>query len=299
LQVYMTTDSDKYLPGQTVLVTGRTSSIISLNNLDLSFGIANDTTISEGQVVSNSGNVIPTVTVPFDQFGSFNYNYKIPSNALLGNYTIIAQVPFGTYNAYFSVVNQLPVNTIPIINETQVTPTTGTNHTITNSTISTSPPTVAPITIGPIQKPSKTATTFVIKANQISQSVVAINLVSKPNGNATYYPRELDGLLLVNPSDVNSVSLKISAQDGTCIIGQDSGCKVSGSTVQAGGVYQTVTVDGMGYLVGYSGTGGRLAQFSIVPAHTGDVIPDGQWGVQIIKKDQVTKFYYQVTYTTK
>ena len=301
LQVYMTTDSDKYLPGQTVLVTGRTSSIISLNNLDLSFGLANDTTISEGQVMSSSGSVIPTVTVPFDQFGSFNYNYKIPSNAPFGNYTIIAQVPFGTYNAYFSVVNQLPVNIIPIINETQTTPATGTNNTVTNSTqtTSTSPPTVVPITIGPIQKPSKTANMFIVKANQISQSVVPINLDSKQSGNATYYPREFDGLLLVNPSDVSSVSLKVSAQDGTCIIGSDSGCKVSGSTVQAGGAYQTVTIDGMGYLVGYSGTGGRLAQFSIIPAHTGDVIPDGQWGVQVIKKDQVTKFYYQVTYTTK
>jgi hypothetical protein len=294
LQIYMTTDSDKYLPGQTVLVTGRTSSIISLNNLDLSFGIANDTTISEGQVISSSGTVIPTVTVPFDQFGSFNYNYKIPNNAPFGNYTIIAQAPFGSYNAYFSVVNQLPVNTIPIINQTQTT-------TVTNpaNSTSTSSPTVVPITVGPIQKPSKTATTFVVKANQISQSVVPINLDSTQSGNATYYPREFDGLLLINPSDVNSVSLKVSAQDGTCIIGSDSGCKVSGSTVQAGGAYQTVTVDGMDYLVGYSGTGGRLAQFSIIPAHTGDVIPDGQWGVQIIKKDQVTKFYYQVTYTTK
>ncbi|MDE1818193.1 MAG: lamin tail domain-containing protein [Thaumarchaeota archaeon] len=296
LQVYMTTDSDKYLPGQTVLVTGRTSSIISLNNLDLSFGLANDTTISEGQVVSSSGTVIPTVTVPFDQFGSFNYNYKIPSNAPFGNYTIIAQVPFGTYNAYFSVVNQLPVNTIPVVNQTQTTPTTGTNP--INST-SASPPTVVPSTVGPTQKPSKTATTFVVKANQISQSVVPINLDTTQSGNTTYYPREFDGLLLVNPSDVNSVNLKVSAQDGTCIIGSDSGCKISGSTVQAGGAYQTVTIDGMGYLVGYSGTGGRLAQFSIIPAHTGDVIPDGQWGVQVIKKTEVTKFYYQVTYTTK
>ncbi|MGI0059848.1 MAG: hypothetical protein ACREBJ_08775, partial [Nitrosotalea sp.] len=258
LQIYMTTDSDKYLPGQTVLITGRTSSIISLNSLDLSFGLANDTILSVGQIISRSGNVVPKVNdVPFDQFGSFNYNYKIPSNAPLGNYTIVAQVPFGTYNAYFSVVNQLPVNIIPIINETQTTPTTGTTQTGTNSTqitSSTSPPTVVPITVGPTQKPSKTANMFIEKTNQISQSVVPINLDSTQSGNTTYYPRELDGLLLVNPSDVNSVSLKVSAQDGTCIIGQDSGCKVSGSTVQAGGAYQTVTVDGMEYLVGYSGT---------------------------------------------
>ncbi len=294
LHVFMTTDSDKYLPGQTVLVTGRTSSIVSVNTVDLAFGIANDTTISEGQITSSSGKIIPTVTVPFDQFGSFTYNYKIPSNAPLGNYTIIAQVPFGTYNAYFDIVNQLPASTIPILNQTHtVAPPFGVNQ-----TDSTSPPTTAPYTIGPTQK-HKTANTFVTKANQISQSVVAINLGATQTGNATYYPREIDGLLLVKPSDVNSVSLKVSSQDGTCVIGPDSDCKVSGSTIQAGGAYQSVTVNGMGYLVGYSGTGGRIEQFSIIPAHAGDVIPDGQWGVQIIKKDQVTKFYYQVTYTTK
>jgi len=55
----------------------------------------------------------------------------------------------------------------------------------------------------------------------------------------------------------------------------------------------------MDYLVGYSGTGVRLQQFSIIPAHSGDVIPDGQWGVQVIKKDQVTRFYYQVTFASK
>ncbi|MDE1727886.1 MAG: lamin tail domain-containing protein [Thaumarchaeota archaeon] len=297
LQVFMTTDSDKYLPGQTVLVTGRTSSIVSVNNVNLSFGIANDTTISEGQVTSIRGNVIPTVTVPFDQFGSFNYDYKIPGNAPLGNYTIIAQVPFGTYNAYFSVVDKLPVNTIPIINKTQTTHTTGVNNTVTNSTLS--PPTIAPYTIGPTEKPSKTANMFVEKMGQLSESVVPINLGSKPSGNATYYPQELDGLLRVNPGDVNSVSLKVSSQDGTCIIGQDQGCKISGSTVQSSGVYQTEIIGGMQYLVGYSGTGGRLAQFSIMPAHTGDVMPDGQWSVQIIKKDQVTRFYYQVTYISK
>ncbi len=294
LKIYMTTDSDKYLPGQTVLVTGRTSSIISINNVDLSFGIANDTTIHEGQVVSIKGNVVSSATVPFDQFGSFSYNYKIPSSAPLGNYTIIAQVPFGAFNAYFNVVNQLPVNTIPVINETQTPPVE--NQTITNST---SPATIAPYTIGPIQKPSKTVDTFVEKMNQISESVIPVSLGAKSSGDAMYYPRELDGLLRVNPGDVNYVGIMVSAPDGTCVIGQDSGCHVSSSTVQSGMMYQTVTIDGMQYLVGYSGTGARVQQFSIIPAHTGDVIPDGQWGVQIIKKDQVTRFYYQVTYTTR
>jgi hypothetical protein len=296
LQLFMTTDTDKYLPGQTVLVTGRTSYIISINDVDLAFGLANDTTISEGQVVSMKGNVVPTTTVPFDQYGSFSYNYKIPSNAQLGNYTIVAQVPFGTFNAYFNVVDKLPPQIIPIANQTNTTPSTGMNQT-TNST--STPTVLAPLTIGPTQKPSKSANLFIEKTNQLSESVVAVNLDSKLVANTTYYPKELDGLLRVNPGDENSVSIKVSSQDGTCIIGPDLGCKVIKSTVKSGSLYQTAMVGGMDYLVGYSGTGVRLQQFSIIPAHSGDVIPDGQWGVQVIKKDQVTRFYYQVTFASK
>lgn len=297
LQLFMTTDTDKYLPGQTVLVTGRTSYIVSLNNVDLAFGLANDLVISEGQPISNKGTVIPKATVPFDQYGSFSYDYKIPANAALGNYTIIAQVPFGAYNAYFSVVDKLPPQIIPVPpNATQTTPQSGMNQTAnyTNPT-----PTIsAPLTIGPTQKP-KSVNTFVEKTNSLSESVVPVNLYSKSVGNTMYYQKQLDGLLRVNPGDENSVSIKVSSQDGTCIIGPDSGCKVTQSTVHSGSLYQTVTVSGMDYLVGYSGTGVRLEQFSIMPAHAGDTIPDGQWGVEVIKKDQVTRFYYQVTYASK
>ncbi|HEU5489083.1 MAG TPA: hypothetical protein VFV16_09715 [Candidatus Nitrosotalea sp.] len=296
LQLFMTTDTDKYLPGQTVLVTGRTSYIVSINNVDLAFGLTGDTVISEGQIMSKQGNLLPKATIPFDQYGSFSYDYKIPSNAPVGNYTIVAMVPFGSYNAYFNVVSELPSKIIPIINETSTT--TGTNQTGSNNTHSTSPSANIPYTIGPTQKPSKSANMFVEKTGQLSESVVGVNMNAKLVGNTTYYPKQLDGLLRVNPNDVNSVSIKVSSQDGTCIIGQDSGCKIMTSTVRSG-LYQAVTIDGMDYLVGYSGAGVRLVQFSIIPAHTGDVMPDGQWGVEIIKKDQVTRFYYQVTYGTK
>ncbi|HEX5457385.1 MAG TPA: lamin tail domain-containing protein [Candidatus Nitrosotalea sp.] len=295
LQLFMTTDTDKYLPGQTVLVTGRTSYIISLNNVDLAFGLTNDVVISEGQAISKKGNIVPKATVPFDQYGSFSYDYKIPANAPLGNYTIIAQVPFGAYNAYFNVVDKLPPQIVPVApNETNTTPSSGMNQ--TNST---GVPTIpAPLTIGPTQKP-KSTNTFVEKTNSLSESVLPVNLYSKSVGSTMYYPQKLDGLLRVNPGDENSVSVKVSSQDGTCVIGPDAGCKITQSTVHSGSLYQTVTVNGMDYLVGYSGTGVRLEQFSIIPAHSGDVIPDGQWGVEIVKKDQVTRFYYQVTYTSK
>ena len=64
-------------------------------------------------------------------------------------------------------------------------------------------------------------------------------------------------------------------------------------------IYQTVAIDGKNFLVGYSGAGLRLQQFSILPVNANDVMPDGQWNVNVIKKDQVTRFYYQVTYIGK
>jgi hypothetical protein len=292
LQLFMTTDSDKYLPGQTVLLTGRTSYIVAIpQGVDLAFGLKNDTVISEGQVMSLKGNTIPKATVAVDQYGSFSYDYKIPNNAKLGTYTIISQVPFGAFNAYFDVVNQLPVQNVPTVTNQTQTPTTNVTQTIT--------PTAIPLTIGPVQKHSQSTNMFVEKINKIQDSVIPVTFSEQSVGNMTYYPRQLDGLLRVNPGNENYVSIKVSSQNGTCVIGQDSNCLVTKSTVQNGMIYQTVTIDGKNFLVGYSGAGLRLQQFSILPANTNDVMPDGQWNVNVIKKDQVTRFYYQVTYIGK
>jgi hypothetical protein len=291
LQLFMTTDSDQYLPGQTVLLTGRTSYIVTVpDGVDLAFGLKNDTVINEGQVSSLKGNNIPKTNVPVDQYGSFSYNYKIPNNVKLGTYTIIAQVPFGAFNVDFDVVNQLPIQNIPAItNQTQPSTTNVTQTTI---------PTVVPMTIGPVQKHTPN-NMFVEKLNKIQDYAIPIVFSEQSVGNMTYYPIQLDALLRVNPGDENNVSIKVSSQNGTCVIGQDSRCLVTKSTVQNGVVYQTVSIDGKNFLVGYSGGGLRLQQFTILPANANDVMPDGQWNVNVIKKDQVTRFYYQVTYISK
>ena len=292
LQLFMTTDSGQYLPGQTVLLTGRTSYIVTVpDGVDLAFGLKNDTIISEGQVTSLKGYNIPKTNVPVDQFGSFSYNYKIPHNAKLGTYTIIAQVPFGAFNADFDVVNQLPVQNVPsVTNQTQPS---------TTNVTQTTTPTVIPMTIGPVQKHTQSNNMFVEKLNKIQDSVIPVVFSEQSVGNMTYYPRQLDALLRVNPGDENNISIKVSSQNGTCVIGQDSSCLVTQSTVQNGMIYQTETIDGKSFLVGYSGGGLRLQQFSILPVNANDVMPDGQWNVNVIKKDQVTRFYYQVIYIGK
>lgn len=289
-QLFMATDHAQYLPGQTALITGRTSSIISINTAYLTFGLANDTIISEGQVASQKGYTLQHATVSFDQNGYFGYNYTIPKSTPLGSYTVIAQAPFGFFNATYQVVNQLPqANVTSQTNATQVTPP---------SANATQEPNVIPTSVGPTQKRT-TQSMIVDKENMISTSLVPINLTEKVNGSQTYYPTEIDGLLRVNPGDENAVSFKVISPNGTCIIGSSAGCEVSKSTFQGSSLYQTVKIGNEGLLVGFSGSDQRIQQFSILPANTNNNLQVGQWNIQIIKNDQVSRFYYQVTYLTK
>jgi len=285
LSLLLTTDTDKYLPGDTVLITGRTSYIISINSVSISVGLANDTIISEGQVVSKKGNVLPRAIVPFDQSGSFSYDYKIPLNANLGNYTVMASVPFGAFSTSFQIVSQLPqqIETPPQVNATQGTSAT---------------PSVVPSTIGPTQKPIISNVITVDKVNRITDSFIPITIKEKTAGNSTFYPRMIDGLLRLNIGDESNVNLKVTLEDGTCIIGKDADCKVSGPTQSSGSLYQTIQVGNQNFLIGYSGSGARLEKFTILPADANGVIPDGQWNIQILKNDQSSRFYYQITYAS-
>jgi len=137
------------------------------------------------------------------------------------------------------------------------------------------------------------------KQGMLTGSVIPITITEKTIASNTYYPREVDGLLRINLSDVNVVTIKLSSQDGTCVIGSDPDCKVSQSTAQNGSLYQVIKLGNENFLIGYSGPGQRIQQFSLIPSNANDVIPEGQWNVDIIKKDQVSRFYYQVTYVSK
>jgi hypothetical protein len=291
--LFMAADHTQYLPGQTALITGRTSSIISINNAYLTFGLANDTIISEGQATSQKGYTLSHATVSFDQNGYFSYDYKIPKSTPLGNYIVLAQVPFGFFNATYQVVNQLPqVNITSQTNATQVTVPS------TNATQVTQEPTTVPTSVGPTQKRT-TQSIIVYKENMISNSLIPINLGEKTIGNQTYYPKEIDGLLRVNPGDENAVSLKVISPNGTCIIGLSADCDVSQSTFQGSSLYQDVKIGNETILVGFSGPDQRIQQFSILPFNAIDNLQAGQWNIQVIKNDQVSRFYYQVTYLEK
>ncbi|MDE1727467.1 MAG: hypothetical protein KGH89_09445, partial [Thaumarchaeota archaeon] len=78
-----------------------------------------------------------------------------------------------------------------------------------------------------------------------------------------------------------------------------TGCDVSQSTFQGSSLYQTVKIGNETLLVGFSGSDQRIQQFSLLPSGTNDSLQVGQWNIQIVKNDQVSRFYYQVTYLTK
>jgi len=147
-----------------------------------------------------------------------------------------------------------------------------------------------------IKKPQ---TTIIEKENRIPDKTILILTKEKIIDNVTIAPRVLSGSLITpSRADVSEVNLKISTVTGTCIIGPDANCLVSESTRKPGQIYDVVEVDGISLNVRYSGPDVRLEKFSILPESSTAYLPDTNWNVEVIKDDQVSRFYYKVTYKT-
>jgi hypothetical protein len=134
------------------------------------------------------------------------------------------------------------------------------------------------------------------KFNRIPDPVVKINLFEKKIQNQSVAPSSVQGSLITTRGSEQSVNIKISTSGGTCIIGGDKDCLVSSSTTSDVIDYKVVNFGGRNYKVMYSGPEAVLEKFSIMPEFEEDVIPDSTWTVEIIKGNQPTKFYYEVTY---
>jgi len=218
--------------------------------------------------VSDNSKSVPTpVTVRFDPSGSFNYDYKISGNAKLGSYTVTADTDFYTVSDTFEVVSELPP--VEIEEPTKETPTE------------------------PIPTPKK----IVDKVNRVTKSSMQITIGEKSVENATFTPRVFDGLLRVNSGDESAVNIKVTTEDGTCLIGQGSNCKITKSTRSDTSLYQIINIDGTNLKVRYSGAGTILEKFTILPEDPDGTLPDGNWNVEIIKNNQISRFYYKISYT--
>jgi hypothetical protein len=150
-----------------------------------------------------------------------------------------------------------------------------------------------------IEKPPvEKLSTVIEKENRIPEKLISIPTEEKTTDNTTIAPRVISGSL-ITPSrgDESNVNIKVSSETGTCIIGSETDCLVKESTRKQGQIYDVVEVDGISLNIRYSGPDVRLEKFSILPASV-EFLPDTNWNVEVIKDDQVSRFYYKVTYKT-
>ncbi len=141
--------------------------------------------------------------------------------------------------------------------------------------------------------------TIIEKENRIPEKTIPIFTEEKNTEDGTIAPRVVSGSL-ITPSrgDESNVNLKVSTVTGACIIGPDAECLVKESTRKPGQIYEVVQVDGISLNVRYSGPDARLEKFSILPESSTAFLPDANWNVEVLKDDQVSRFYYKVTYKT-
>jgi len=149
-----------------------------------------------------------------------------------------------------------------------------------------------------IEKPQTLKLNTVIeKENRIPGKIIPILTEEKIVDNESIAPRVLSGsLITASRADESNVNLKISTATGICIIGPDADCLVKESTRKQGQIYDVVEVDGISLNVRYSGPDVRLEKFSILPESSTEFLPDANWNVEVIKDDQVSRFYYKITY---
>ena len=141
--------------------------------------------------------------------------------------------------------------------------------------------------------------TIVEKENRIADKTISILTEEKTFDSSFIAPRVLSGSLITpTRGEESTVNLKVSSDSGICIIGPDVDCLVSESTRKPGQIYDVVEVDGMSLNVRYSGPDVRLEKFSILPESSTDFLPNTNWNVEVIKDDQVSRFYYKVTFKT-
>ena len=147
------------------------------------------------------------------------------------------------------------------------------------------------------EPPAPKLETVIEKENRIPDTSISVSTELKTVDDTTLSPRVVSGSLLTPVrDDASDVNLKVSSQSGICIIGPDVDCLVSESTRKPGQIYEVVEVDGMSLNVRYSGPDVRLEKFSILPESSGSFLPDSDWNVEVLKDEQVSRFYYKVTY---
>jgi len=141
--------------------------------------------------------------------------------------------------------------------------------------------------------------TIIEKVNRISDNLISITTQEKIIDEQSVKPRVLSGsMVTVSKDNQSTVNLRVVSESGICIIGTATECLVSESTRKPGQIFEVVEIDGLNLNVRYSGSDVRLEKFSISPLSSDDFLPDVNWNVEIIKDNEISRFYYKVTYKT-
>ena len=141
--------------------------------------------------------------------------------------------------------------------------------------------------------------TIIEKVNRISDNLISIFTQNKIIDEQSVKPRVVSGSMITMSKDNQSnVNLRVVSESGICIIGSTDECLVSESTRKPGQIFDVVEVDGLNLNVRYTGPDVRLEKFSILPESSDEFLPDTNWNVEVIKDNEISRFYYKVTYKT-
>ena len=141
--------------------------------------------------------------------------------------------------------------------------------------------------------------TVIEKVNRISDNLISISTQNKIIDEQSVKPRVVSGSMITMSKDNQSdVNLRVVSDSGICIIGSTDECLVSESTRKPGQIFDVVEVDGLNLNVRYTGTDVRLEKFSILPESSDEFLPDTNWNVEVIKDNEISRFYYKLTYKT-
>jgi len=218
---------------------------------------------SEEQSKLNCGSFVCGIGVPIttlrqDPTGTFIHEYSFPINAKLGTYVITFNTEFGKFTKPIQLIEKIPE-----------------------------------------PEPQSFGQRVIEKANRITDPSVTITVSEKIVDEKKLLPRVIQGSLFTTlRGEEPNVNLKVSNEDGICIIGTDSQCMVQESTRVPGDIYQSIQIGDKNYKVRYSGTDARLEKFTIIPESSDASLPDSIWIVEVIKNNQASRLYYQVTYVT-
>jgi len=109
----------------------------------------------------------------------------------------------------------------------------------------------------------------------------SIEYVTDEAGNTIARPA-----LIYASNENEGMQFRVTAPDGTCVIGGSSDCLVNESTADRRGGLDSVIIGGHVYRVKYSGTGNALERFSITSLDS--VV--GEWHVELEAEDGILPY---------